>query len=153
MTKYTVELTEEQMRKLGLPVEDKTWPQLGDDYYYINECGLVYFELWEDLISERQAKTQGNIFRTKEEAEQESERRAIMQELRECDGVCDVAVNKEQAYQSYIFFDCIYNRFDTATKIYNLAMGCVYFKNTDSADNAITKLGDTKLRKLFGLEV
>jgi hypothetical protein len=148
--KYTVELTEEQLKKLGIEVEKPQWPSEGEETWVLYTDGDIKSSFYtEEYKFDLKVKSQGNIFRTKAEAEQESERRTIMQELRECDGV--VEFNRmEKVWQISCNLNGIafYPDWSNVTK----RLGDVYFDSKGSAKAAIQKLGDTKLRKLFRVE-
>jgi len=64
-------LTEEDKKKLIEVLEDDTWPNKGDEYFYIDymdnlEIGNTY---WLDCSMDNDLKNVGDCFRTKEEAE------------------------------------------------------------------------------------
>lgn len=160
MTKkrITLELTPEEFEafdnvvkhyNLGSIIEEQKpqWPSDGDEYYSVGRHGDIYLDVWGDDEFDAALKAQGRIFRTKQEAEDFSERERIMQELRECDGVVEYEHGTPQytieRYLGDFGVVCM-----EATCYPNL----VWFKTREYARNAIYKLGDTKLRKLFRVE-
>lgn len=54
----------------ALPLEEKPWPQEGDEFWYVNREGLVFGDLyWREPLHVANMRGHGNFFRTKEEAQ------------------------------------------------------------------------------------
>ena len=125
--------------------ESKVWkPKRGDETYLLYHSGETHPFTFDDLAEFRQ----GNVFQTREEAEQESERRTIMHELRQLNGgyVCETGtmnfvlelVHYEEGSRINVeFYDSVQN------------MNQVYFATEEAAQNAIDVIGEEKLRRLF----
>lgn len=70
----------------GYEVEEYSgvWkPKYDEDYYYINDEGDVLEDFWGDDFEDSNRLAIDNVFRTQKEAEDEVERRDVMQELKQ----------------------------------------------------------------------
>ena len=64
------------------PVVDTSWPQKGDKYWAVDEKFECIEFVWIDLSQERAALARGNVFRTREEAEEADLLDVAMHELK-----------------------------------------------------------------------
>lgn len=61
---------------------DKSWPQNGDDYYWIDDFGAIQLLVWRDDGVNKAHMERGNVFRTREEAEKADRLRLAMNEVK-----------------------------------------------------------------------
>lgn len=119
------------------------WPRDGDRNWCVDAQGAVCPVTYEHSCRfSRGRRDQGNAFRTLPEAEQERDRRAVMQKLRMLAGDQswidwgDAAQLKYHLYYSYtrMFWD-------VGCKASFLSIFNVYFKSPKAAQSAIDTLG------------
>ena len=75
--KYTlknkdIELTDEELDELNAQRDEKTErfvPTKGDNYWFVPSSGMVSTMIWKNSNTDNYRLSQGNVFRTKEEAE------------------------------------------------------------------------------------
>ena len=129
---------------------EKTEPELGltENYWYINSAGHVFLEFWGNTSSEHKMYEIGNVFKTKEEAEFEVERRKVLHELRMMGRPF-----KENAKNWVVSLD-IYNNISATYSVFSRYIyGDYYFDTEDEALEAVEKIGADRIKKyLFGIE-
>ena len=72
--KYTlknkdIELTDEELDELNAQRDEKTEPGIGTLYWCVDDKGEVYYGYWANDNIDNYRLSQGNVFRTREEAE------------------------------------------------------------------------------------
>ena len=70
-TNTDVEITKEEAEKAlahYAQLEGRFVPKMHEYYYFITDCGSVVYDEWNDDTSVRWRLSQGNVFRTDEEA-------------------------------------------------------------------------------------
>ena len=75
--KYTlknkdIELTDEELDELNAQRDEKTErfvPTKGDNYWFVPSSGMVSTMIWKNSNTDNYRLSQGNVFRTREEAE------------------------------------------------------------------------------------
>ena len=134
---------------------EKIKPKLGytETYWYIHNDGRVFSDFWSDTQPEHNIFAIGNVFKTKEEAEFEVERRKVLHELKRLGrpfrpnqsnySIClhhDSPDNqKELFYKSVTEVEQIY--------------GDYYFDSIPKAKDAVYRIGEDRVKKyLFGIE-
>lgn len=177
MSKYTIELNNEQVEGLKSTskalkeisqllvqmadylvepkeeVEDNAFPKKGDDYYYMDTCGVVRNRTCVDLVgdttdSDIMRIAIGNVFRTREEAEFTVERLKVLAELRKY--AKGYKFKKGGNSKWYIYCD-IYSRTICIDHVVasNFGYGCVYFADEYDAQLAIDNIGEDRLKKYY----
>lgn len=131
------------------------WDLKNDDtYYLIDTDGDVMNETWNDKYIDIDSKFRknGNVFLTKEEAENDVERRKVETEMLRLGGRREFK-NGENNYYIVCDFDssrfaiCIFNN-----KIDGFAPMTIYFDSAKECRNAIETIGEDRLRKyIFGV--
>lgn len=126
---------------------DKRWkPNFGENYFRINSFDNITSLEWENDAFDNRYYNARDIYKTKEEAEFEVERRKIMIELQ---NYADEH-NGEIAHPSYAFwiaFDEDDMSITVETESYLPPVGAVLFSNGDTAYDAIEAIGEDRILK------
>lgn len=140
------ELIEELMQNFEEECKNK-FPKFGEIYWYIGSSGEVYRDTWDDVQADRDRLATGNIFRTKEEAEFELEKRKVIAELKKYTEPKDRkwdGINKHFYFRLktetngiYVDTDC---RFKTAT---------LHFESLEKTAEAIRAIGEDRIKKYY----
>lgn len=151
---YTVDDIKEGLKLLGEKkgVHSHPYPKKGTPYWFIGSGGIISNPLiWDDSQTDKEFWSIGNVFLTKEEAEQEVERRKIHQELQELAGFWepDWGGGYKKAYiieydRSIVGVTWI----DSSWKIANI----IYFETEQLAQSAIDTIGEERLKIYFGVK-
>lgn len=123
----------------------------GDEYFLLPSDGMVSETIWGDYKFDNRALSQGNTFKTKEEAELEHDKRNLLTRFRQfrdkCNGDWKPDFKDNNSQKNYISF----NHNDNMMKIYSYSnleefnlFG--YFKNGSDAKRAIELFGDEIIR-------
>ena len=136
--------------------EEDTWEMKcpykdGDEYYFVSANGLAKYDSWDNYDFEKRAFAQGNIFKTKQEAELETKRRNLLTRFRTFRDECNdgwnldwnnhnskkwcITKNEEGMYAMWTFEFNSFSYFG-------------YFKNQEDAERAIELFGD-EIKELF----
>ena len=135
---------EKQKNEIVYPFEK------GDDYYFVGRDGYISDWVWNGVEFEKQYYKLGNVFKTKEEAEKERDKRILLTRFKQFRDKCngDWKPESEKA-KYYILLQyanlslCVYsNMFFDAFNMFG------YFKNCDDAERAIELFGD-EIKRLF----
>lgn len=124
----------------------------GDTYYSIYGKGNVSSEKeWFDDDYENNYREIGNVFLTKEEAENEVERRKIETEMLRLGGR---RTFKEGEINWYIFYDFYTGHVESDYDVYdNRGQRTIYFDSTKEVQNVIERVGKKRIKKyLFGVD-
>ena len=116
---------------------EETWPNVGDDYYsYEEHRNACYLDKWGDTEAQRYLKSQGLIFRTREEAEDTFDRMKVYRQLWALADGGDYVIT--------------YSR---KNGINASAMNCFYgvpkFSTHEKARKAIAEIGEENLMLIF----
>lgn len=124
------------------------WPQRGDGYYYIRGNGEILRTHYNDVIFDKERLEFGNMFKTKEEAEFKREQLKVMHELEELVDDDQPWNNSDEHYAIYYshFFGCITVEEWRANQY---VPNTYYFKSCESAQAAISKIGEERLKKYY----
>ena len=136
--------------------EEDTWEMKcpykdGDEYYFVSANGLAKYDSWGGYVFEKEAFDQGNIFKTKQEAELESKRRNLLTRFRAFRDECNrdwkadwndcnskkwiITKNEEEIYAM-------------GTNGLNIFSLFGHFKNQEDCERAIELFGD-EIKELF----
>ena len=128
--------------------QEKEFPQLGDTYWYINSEGMVFDSEFENMQSDRDSLTIGNVFRTKNEAEFAIEKLKVETELRKFS--TNFVLYKENWFLSLA---------DTRKDVRPLyehrndTQGVIYFESREKAEEAMDTVSEERIKKyIFGVE-
>ena len=122
----------------------------GDEYFLLPSDGMVSESVWGNYKFDNRSFSQGNIFKTKEEAELEHDKRDLLTCFRQfrdkCNGDWRPESNK---IKYYICLKCESLRLSVSSSIYWNAFNMFgYFKNKQDVEVAIELFGD-EIKRLF----
>ena len=123
----------------------------GDEYYFVSANGLAKYDSWGGYVFENEAFDQGNIFKTKQAAELEAERRNLLTRFRAFRDECnngwepDWSNNGEKWEIDYKEEEGLIALW---TSLVNSFSTFGYFKNKQDTKRAIDLFGD-EIKKLF----
>ena len=123
----------------------------GDEYYFVSANGLAKYDSWDNYDFEKRAFAQGNIFKTKQEAELESKRRNLLTRFRAFRDECnngwepDWSNNGEKWEIDYKEEEGLIALW---TSLVNSFSTFGYFKNKQDTQRAIDLFGD-EIKELF----
>ena len=120
-----------------------TWPQIGDKYYYISDWDIEEEQFDDDGYDSR-LQSIGNMFKTKEEAEFKREQLKVLHELEEL--ADDLSCDYHQ--RCTIYYDFRSDKIEINPNIYRV-FSPFYFKSVQSAQAAINKIGEERLKKYY----
>lgn len=130
------------------PYPKNVWElQDGDECYFINVNGSVLSGPWDGNPLQIGSRKTGNAFLTKEEAENEAERRKIETEMIRLGGRRNFKFDGD----NYGIFYCE----GINVVLFHLAMyqGIIYFDTIKNAHDAIKEIGKNRIIKyIFGVE-
>ena len=149
-TELQKELEIEKQKELGFPFEH------GDKYFLLTDAGNVVDGLWQNYAFDHDALSQGNVFKFKQEAKKERDRRALLTRFRQFRDQCngdwkpdfkDSSKDKYIIYYDYEFrkFYCCNLGGEDEFHLFG------YFKIRKDCERAIELFGD-EIKRLF-LEV
>ena len=135
----------------GLTFKEKPqWPSKGDPYYYIDNDGEILTSRWEaaDNVNSRVDRRRcdiGNIFKTKEEAQFESERLKVLSQLKSLSDD-DQKWNQKNLHY-HIAYELPFGKLEVWDSSCVKLPNEYYFKSRESAKNAINTIGADNLKK------
>lgn len=135
---------EEQTEDLEYPFE------IGDTCFFINVVGEPAERKWSNYVMDKQSYAQGNIFKTRKEANKESDRRALLTRFKQfrdkCNGDWKPDLNNTKYY---IYLDCDYLMLNIFSSMIRDAFNLFgYFKNKEDCQRAIELFGD-EIKRLY----
>ena len=121
-----------------------------EKYSVVYHNGDISVYDWTDYNIDKKIYSQGNAFKTKQEAERERDKRALLTRFRQFRDKCNGNWNaKTYDSQYYIIFDSTENTIESSWSCvidsFNL-FG--YFKNEEDCDRAIELFGD-EIKRLW----
>ena len=141
------ELEREKQKKVECPFK------YGDRYFLLSDDGIVVDAVWEDYTFDNNALSQGNAFEIEEEAEKESDRRALLKRFRVFRDKC----NDDWKPNFKIFMA---NKYNIGVDYFsggleardsgNICELCLfgYFKSKEDCERAIELFGD-EIKRLY----
>lgn len=124
--------------------------EIGDECFFINIAGEPVPHKWSQYVHEKHAYRQGNVFKTRKEAERERYKRELLMRFNQfrdkCNGDWKPTINEKKYY---IFFNFEEQKFKIdwffRIGIFEL-LGT--FKNEADAERAVELFGD-EIKRLF----
>lgn len=124
--------------------------EIGDECFFINIAGEPVPHKWSQYVHEKHAYRQGNVFKTRKEAERERYKRELLMRFKQfrdkCNGDWKPTINEKKYY---IFFNFEEQKFKIdwfcRIGIFEL-LGT--FKNEADAERAVELFGD-EIKRLF----
>lgn len=144
------ELEVEKQKELGFPFEH------GDKYFLLTDAGNVVDGLWQNYSFDHDALSQGNVFKFKQEAKKERDRRLLLTRFRQFRDKCngDWKPDWEVIEDSYNYYIEMYYGYGNAklrtdwspsSASFNL-FG--YFEKKEDCDRAIELFGN-EIKRLY----
>lgn len=132
----------------GREKEEQEFPQDGDNYWYINQLGIIMHDKWSGFVSEGYMTEIGNVFQTEQQAQFAAEKLKVEVELQKFSRPFKCGeINR------YIFLDTDSGCLNLAGLSYSQYQGTIYFESEDEAYQAIESVGEDRIIKyLFGME-
>ena len=155
-------LTQEERNQLISLVEKsnktnlkQSWRAAGNNiYYFVNNDLTVESAIEKYFAIDNQRYRIGNYFKTREEAEFEKEKYLVYQELRNYaleHNDSELDWNNKEQYKYYIF--CHNKEILIGNDNTIMDLGQIYFTSILIAKNAISSIGEDRIKKyLFGIE-
>lgn len=134
----------ESAEEFDYPFEEK------EKYWKVGEWGEIADYNWFDNGNHTERYNQGNVFKTKPEAELERDRRALLTRFRQfrdkCNGDWKPDLNNTKYY---IYLDCDYLMLNIFSSMIRDAFNLFgYFKNKEDCQRAIELFGD-EIKRLW----
>lgn len=124
--------------------------EIGDECFFINIAGEPVPHKWSQYVHEKHAYRQGNVFKTRKEAERERYKRELLMRFKQfrdkCNGDWKPTINEKKYY---IFFNFEEQKFkiDWFCRIGIFELLGI-FKNEADAERAVELFGD-EIKRLF----
>ena len=146
---------EEMKQLIEKAKKEETWPNWGDKYWYASSNGGVYACYWEGAHEDNNRFKFGNVHRSKVEAETYVQKRLVQVELenlakkarKEHSEQLDWNTNCQNKYN--IFYDYQAAKFLVCANYNCQHIGLVFFPTRESAKEAITTIGEERLKVLL----
>lgn len=124
--------------------------EIGDECFFINIAGEPVQHKWSQYVHEKHAYRQGNVFKTRKEAERERDKRELLMRFNQfrdkCNGDWKPDLNNTKYY---IYLDCDYLMLNIFSSMIRDAFNLFgYFKNKEDCQRAIQLFGD-EIKRLF----
>ena len=121
-----------------------------EDYWLVEENSGIEKNRWNYTPYDKPRYDQGHIFKTKQEAERERDKRALLVRFRQfrdkCNGDWKPDLNSTKYY---IYLDCDYLMLNIFSSLIRDAFNLFgYFKNKEDCDRAIELFGD-EIKRLW----
>lgn len=119
-----------------------------EDYWVLYQDGGINDNTWANYEIDTKRYDQGNIFKTKQEAIRERDKRILLTRFRQfrdkCNGDWKPDLNSTKYY---IYLDCDYLMLNIFSSLIRDAFNLFgYFKNKEDAERAIELFGDEIIR-------
>ena len=124
--------------------------ETGEKYWCISSDGSFFRDIWDTTLVSYDRYSQGNIFKTKQEAERERDKRALLVRFRQFRDKCNGDWKPFEGDTKF-YLNC-----DTTTNV--ITINCVYFnksfalfgyfKNKPDCERAVELFGD-EIKRLF----
>lgn len=135
----------EKVKELEYPFE------IGEKCWFINSSGSLFQDTWDTALISFDRYSQGNIFKTKEDAEREHDKRALLTRFRQFRDKCNGEWKPEfdDFLQDKYTIRCDYGLKELFLfgegRVYEFSL-FGYFKNGDDCKRAIELFGDEIIR-------
>ena len=126
---------------------------VGDECFFINIAGEPVQHKWSQYVHEKHAYRQGNVFKTRKEAERERDKRELLMRFKQFRDKCNGDWKPDFSQLQEAKYNIQFNYNLGTLTIYN--SGCLdsfrlfgYFKNADDCQRAIELFGD-EIKRLW----
>ena len=128
--------------------QEKEFPQVEDDYWYVLGDAEVIFTVWYGDDYDKGRLSIGNVFKTKEQAEFAVEKLKVEAELRK--------FSRPFKYGDWNF-EILWNNHENNIELdwsgYVVRQSVIYFESGEIAEKAIESVGEERIKKyIFGME-
>lgn len=131
-----------------LAKEEQEFPQVGDEYWYLDNDGVVMEMEWRGIEYDQGRLSIDNVFKTKEQAEFATEKLKVEAELRKFSRPFEVGKSNTEFYYWHESRRIMFNHFKTCQM-----QGSIYFESEEKAQQAIETVGEERIKKyIFGVE-
>ncbi len=127
--------------------------ETGEKYWCISSDGSFFRDVWDTTLVSYDRYSQGNIFKTKQEAERERDKRALLTRFRQFRDKCNGDWKPDFSQRLGDKYSIQFNDNTSDFEIYN--SGWIdglrlfgYFKNASDANRAIELFGN-EIKRLF----
>lgn len=141
---------ETELAQLKAAAQAEAWPNMGDQYWYVNSIGRVASGVFGSRDGSGRLLTIGDIYRTQDEAVREVVRRQVLAELRQlakASGECDWTNPNTDKCSCY--FNLSSRKWSTAYSTSSQDLGGIYFSSKEAAENAIKTIGEDRMMLLL----
>ena len=122
-------------------------PKKGDKYWRIDGTGRICYDVYYDSYTDNACKEVGNFFKTKEEAENTLEHLKVLHELNELSDDDRTWDGENDHWE--LNYDTVEDEINISEMTYNISGGAYYFKSKESAQAAVKKIGEERLKKYY----
>lgn len=143
-------LTEEEA-----PKEYQRWkPEESGDYWYVTTDGGVSTVTFCKDTYDYACYNIGNVYKTEKEATRARDKKLALVELQDLAEGYKFDADADGGGGRNYFIDCLVStkEFGEQYTMGYASQGTIYFKSQEAAQNAIEKLGEEKLKLIFGVE-
>lgn len=145
---------EEMKHLIEKAKKEEAWPNYRDAYWFASGNGYVYREIWDNTCEDINRQKFGNVYRSREDAELYVQKRLVQVELenlakkawKEIDE--QINWNTDQA-KYHLYYDYEDNCFLISANSLCQHIGKVFFPTNESALDAITAIGEERLKVLL----
>lgn len=146
----------EEMKQLIEKAEkEEDWPVNGDSYWFATGHGITYHDVWEDSSIDIKRQEFGNVHRSREDAELYVQKRLVQVELENLAKKSWKEVGEQIEWNSncqnkyHIFYGYQTNDFSVSSNSNCQHIMQVFFPTRESAKEAITAIGEERLKVLL----
>jgi hypothetical protein len=141
----------DRLQKYEEPVEEvkeeRSWPQVGDEYYSVNSSGSVATYSWDNDNLDCRSRDIGNVFRTEGEARFALERLKVLAEMKKFAEPFDAGWYGN-AVHYYIFYSVRDKCLDVDNNLL-MRSGKLYFTSEKRARECIEAVGEDRIKEFY----
>ena len=128
--------------------EEQAFPKYNDFYWYTNAKGKILCDTWEGFKFEKDMLAIGNVYQTENEAVFALEKLKVEAELWKISRPFEI-----YGTNYYLYFAKDDGFIGIACLTTSLAQGAIYFESEEKAQQAISTVGEERIKKyIFGVE-
>ena len=139
----------ERIAELEEQVEqEKEFPQVEDDYWYVNGDAETMLAVWYGDDYDKGRLSIDNVFKTRNQVDFVAEKLRVEAELRKFSRPFEYG-----KFNYCLLFDIDGNNFRTDVTSYCPSQGAIYFESEEKAQEAVSTIGEERVKKyIFGVE-
>jgi len=149
----TIELTEEQVKKIRGKLDGRWCPMIGEHYWFVGSTGKTDTIEYKCAESHQRRVRLRNVFRTREESEFKRERDLVLADIANFaeDENGEIRWDCDTQPKYAFYWDYGLNEIEVYAE-FRQRMDVTYFLSDDSIDRAISKFGDRYKKYVVGVE-